>query len=244
MAPRLAAHFRVVAIDQRGHGLTDKPVDAYSFAEVTGDVLSLLGEVAFDRPVLAGHSWGASVATQFAVDHPDRVRGVVMIDGGIMDLSERMTWEQAEKQMRPPELDGTPLPSFVNAVRSFPDLAGLWNDELKEMFLSNFEIREDRVYRRLPIDQHMKIVRAMYGQGTTSLLERIQCPAIVILASRAPRNDLEQRWMEWRKKGAEMAEAKLKHGRLIWMEDSIHDIPIQRPAELADAIIDFGAGLP
>lgn len=243
MAPRLAERFRVVAIDQRGHGLTDKPVDAYSFDEVTSDVLFLLDNLGFDRPIVAGHSWGANVATQFAVDHPDRVRGVVMIDGGIMDISERMTWEQAEKQMRPPELDGTPLPSFVKAVRSFPDLATLWNDQLQEMFLSNFEIRNDRVYRRLPIDEHMKIVRAMYDQGTSSLLERVESPALVILAVRGPRNDLEKKWMEWRRTGAKRAEEKLKHGRIIWMEDSIHDVPIQRPKEVAAAIIEFGAEL-
>lgn len=244
MAPRLAEHFQVVAVDQRGHGLTDKPVDAFSFADVTGDVLALLDEIGLDRPIVTGHSWGANVATQFAVDHPTRVRGVVMVDGGIMDISERMTWEQAEKQMRPPELDGTPLPSFVKAVRSFPDLAKLWNDELQEMFLSNFEIRDDRVYRRLPIDQHMKIVRAMYEQGTSTLLERIRCPAIVILARREPGNDLERKWMEWRETGAKRAEAKIKMGRVVWMEDSMHDVPLQHPAELADLIIEFGSALP
>jgi pimeloyl-ACP methyl ester carboxylesterase len=244
MAPRLAERFHVVAVDQRGHGLTDKPIDAFSFADVTGDVLSLLDELGFDRPIVVGHSWGAGVATQFAVDCPDRIRGVVMVDGGIMDIAQRMTWEQAEKQMRPPELDGTPLPSFVKAVRSFPDLAALWNDELEEMFLSNFEIRDDRVYRRLPIDQHMKIVRAIYDQRTTALLEQIQCPALVILARRTPGNEMEQRWMEARETGSKQAQEKLKHGRLIWMEDSIHDIPLQHPADLADAIIEFGAALP
>lgn len=244
MAPRLVEQFQVVAVDQRGHGLTDKPVDAYGFGDVTSDVLSLLDELGFDRPVVVGHSWGANVATQFAAEHPNRVRGVIMVDGGIMDISERMTWEQAEKQMRPPELDGTPLQSFVKAVRSFPDLAALWNDELEEMFLSNFEIRDDKVYRRLPIDEHMRIVRAMYDQGTSSLLERVECPALVILAVREPRNELEERWMEWRKTGAKRAEGKLKHGRIIWMEDSIHDVPIQRPDEVANAIIEFGAGLP
>jgi pimeloyl-ACP methyl ester carboxylesterase len=243
MAPRLAGQFQVVAVDQRGHGLSDKPTDAYSFVEVTGDVLSLLDELGFDRPIVVGHSWGANVATQFAVDHPKRVRGVIMIDGGIMDISESMTWEQAEKQMRPPELDGTPLPSFVKAVRSFPDLSTLWNDELQEMFLSNFEIRDDKVYRRLPIDQHMRIVRALYDQGTSSLLERVECPTLVVLAIREPRNELEERWMDWRKTGAKLAEEKLKDGRIIWMDDSIHDVPIQRPSEVADAIMEFGARL-
>lgn len=241
MAPRLVEHFRVVAVDQRGHGLSDKPTNAYSFPEVTGDVLALLDELALERPIIVGHSWGANVATQFAAEHPDRIAGVVMVDGGIMDISERMTWEIAQKQMRPPELDGTPLDSFVNAVKRFPDFAPLWNTELQEMFLSNFEVRDEKVYRRLPIDQHMTIVRALYEQGTSSLLERLQCPALVILARRKPGSELEQRWMEWRETGAKVAESRLKHGRLMWMEDSIHDVPIQRPDAVADAIIEFAA---
>jgi pimeloyl-ACP methyl ester carboxylesterase len=243
IAPILANHFRVVAVDQRGHGLTDKPRDAYGFPEVTGDVLALVDELGFDRSVVIGHSWGASVATQFASDHPERTRGLVMVDGGIMDISERMSWEQAEKQMRPPEIDGAPLDGFLNAVRSFPDFAELWSDELQEMFLSNFEVREGRVYRRLPIDQHMTIVRAMYDQGTSALLGHIEAPALVILAEREPKSEIEQRWMEWRRNGAELAKQKLKFGRVIWMQDSIHDVPIQRPDEVAREIIGFGSTL-
>lgn len=244
MAPHLAEYFRVVAVDQRGHGLTDKPRDAFGFTEVTGDVLSLLDQLHFERPIVVGHSWGANVATQFAADHPARVRGVVMVDGGIMDISQRMTWEQAEKQMRPPEIDGVPVESFVSAVRSFPDFEQLWSDRLEEMFLSNFEIRDGRVYRRLPIDQHMQIVRAIYDQGTSGLLKRVQCPALVIVAVREPTNDLEGRWMEWRRNGAALAETNLKNCRILWMEDSIHDVPVQRPDRVAQAIIEFGSDLP
>jgi pimeloyl-ACP methyl ester carboxylesterase len=243
VAPILTQHFRVIAADQRGHGLTDVPRDAYSFAEVTGDITALLDHLAIDPPIVVGHSWGGGVAVQFAADSPARTRGIVLVDGGVMDVAARLTWEQAEKEMRPPELDGIPIKTFLTAARNFPDMADRWSDQLQEMFLSNFEVRDDKVYRRLPIDQHMQVVRALYDQGTHGLLERIACPALALLARREPSNDLARKWMEWREKSAEIAEQRLRFGRIVWMEDSIHDIPIQRPAELAAAITEFGRDL-
>jgi len=243
VAPILTPHFRVIAVDQRGHGLTDVPRDAYSFAEVTGDLYALLDHLDMDPPILVGHSWGGAVAVQFAADAPERTPGIVLVDGGVMDIGARISWEQAEKQMRPPEINGVPVNAFLTAVRQFPDMADLWNDQLETMFLSNFEIRDEKVYRRLPIDQHMQIVRALYDQGAHGLLERIECPALAILARREPENDMARKWMEWREKSATVAEQRLRSGRIMWMEDSVHDIPIQRPSELASAIIDFGRGL-
>ncbi|MFQ5471959.1 MAG: alpha/beta fold hydrolase [Dehalococcoidia bacterium] len=243
VAPRLTDHFRVVAVDQRGHGLSDVPRDAYSFAEVTGDILAILDHFAMERPIIVGHSWGGSVTIQIAADSPDQTAGVVLVDGGIMDVGARLTWEQAEKQMRPPELNGIPVKTFLTAARQFPDMRDLWNTELEQMFLSNFEIRNGKVYRRLPIDQHMQIVRALFDQGTHKLLSKVECPALAVLARREPENDLARQWMKWREESVEVAEKSLPDGKVIWMEDSIHDIPIQRPTELAAAIIDFGSEL-
>jgi pimeloyl-ACP methyl ester carboxylesterase len=145
--------------------------------------------------------------------------------------------------MRPPELNGIPTKAFLTAASQFPDMRDLWSDELGQIFLSNFEIRDDKVYRRLPIDQHMQIVRALFDQGTHKLLTKVQCPTLAVLARRAPDSDIASQWMKWREKSADVAEKNLRDGRVIWMEDSIHDIPIQRPAELATAIIDFADGL-
>jgi pimeloyl-ACP methyl ester carboxylesterase len=95
-APLLARDFRVVAADQRGHGLTDRPDSEYTFDEVCGDLEALLAVLGWQRPVLVGHSWGAGVALQFAVGHPESVRGLVLVDGGMTEISATLSWEQAE----------------------------------------------------------------------------------------------------------------------------------------------------
>jgi len=241
-APLLTEHFRVVAVDARGHGLSDKP-SSYSAAEVTGDLGGVMDHLHLDRAVVAGHSWGASVALQFAAENPSRAAAIALVDGGIMEISARMSWEEAERQMRPPEIDGVPVERFLSFARQWPDMADLWNDQVQEMVLSNFEVREGRIYRRLTIANHMKILRSMYENETSQMLGVIDCPALVIIASQEPSNELAGRWMEWRREGAKQAEEKLRRGRLIWMEDTIHDVPVQRPRELAEAIIGFADGL-
>lgn len=241
--PILAGNFRVLAVDLRGHGLSDKPEEAYGFEEVSGDVAELVALLGLQRPVIVGHSWGGSVAVQFAAAQTNETRGVVLVDGGFMSPAGRMTWEQAEKAMRPPEIDGMPLEAFVNSARSWPQLRDHWSGDLEGMLLSNFEIRDAKVYRRLPVERHMKIVRAIYEQPLQELMTQVQCPALMIPALREPENDYERTWQEWRREGIALAERLLPHGQVLPMEDTIHDVPVQRPRELAKAIAEFAAPL-
>src|SRR5579864_6708272 len=65
VAERLAPKHRVLAVDLRGHGDSDRPDTGYDFASVAGDLKELTDSI-HPRPlVVAGHSWGASVALAF-----------------------------------------------------------------------------------------------------------------------------------------------------------------------------------
>ena len=106
VAPRLIDSFRVMAIDQRGYGLSDKPDHGYDFTTMTSDLDAILQaqHASRDRAVLAGHSWGGNVALQYAVDYPDRVSGLILIDGGFLQVGDRFDWPTTEKFLEPPDL--------------------------------------------------------------------------------------------------------------------------------------------
>ena len=87
--PHLTDDLRLVALDERGHGLSAKPDDGYDFPSVAGDVAAFIGKLGLERPLLIGHSWGGNVALQVAADHPELVGGVVSIDGGFIEPSAR-----------------------------------------------------------------------------------------------------------------------------------------------------------
>ena len=76
------AGFRVVAPDQRGYNLSDKPVgiDAYRIDELAGDVIGLMSAFGHTRAHIVGHDWGAAVAWWVALTRPDVVNRLVVIN--------------------------------------------------------------------------------------------------------------------------------------------------------------------
>jgi pimeloyl-ACP methyl ester carboxylesterase len=242
-APLLARDFRVVAADQRGHGLTDRPDSEYTFDEVCGDLEAVLAVLGWQRPVLVGHSWGAGVALQFAVDHPESVRGLVLVDGGMTEISTTLNWEQAERVMRPPAIDGVPVDRFVGFASTWPHFRDIWSPQLREMMLSNFLVEDGKVYRRLTMENHMKVVHAIYDQRPTELYPKVQAPVLLVPALREPESDQERAWQASRERGLEAAQRLLKNSTLSVMEDTPHDVPVFRPEHLARAIAEFAGGL-
>jgi pimeloyl-ACP methyl ester carboxylesterase len=77
--PHLPSAVRAIAPTQRGHGDADRPADGYSPSDLAGDAVALLDSLGIDRAVLVGHSMGAWVAEQIAIEHPERVDGVVLV---------------------------------------------------------------------------------------------------------------------------------------------------------------------
>ena len=76
-APVLARSHRVRIFDLRGHGKSEHSATGYDVRTLAGDLAALAGPEPCD---VVGHSWGALVALRFAIDHPERVRRLVLIE--------------------------------------------------------------------------------------------------------------------------------------------------------------------
>ncbi|HXZ04698.1 MAG TPA: alpha/beta hydrolase, partial [Ktedonobacteraceae bacterium] len=102
VAPLLNTYgYTVTALDQRGHGESDKPVSGYDFDTILTDDAAAIEALKIDHPIVVGHSWGAMVALQFAAQHVDQVKALVLVDGATNQLSARPGWsrEQAMKDL-------------------------------------------------------------------------------------------------------------------------------------------------
>jgi len=78
--PEFAEKNRVIAYDLRGHGLSDRPMGTYSMDELVSDVEALVAALNLpEKIVLIGHSFGTSIAAEYAVKHPERVEKMVLI---------------------------------------------------------------------------------------------------------------------------------------------------------------------
>jgi pimeloyl-ACP methyl ester carboxylesterase len=71
--PALARDFQVVAVDQRGIGLTDKPADGYDTGTLAGDLVALMEALGHQRFAVVGVDTGLVISYALAADHPDRV---------------------------------------------------------------------------------------------------------------------------------------------------------------------------
>jgi pimeloyl-ACP methyl ester carboxylesterase len=90
----------LVGVDLRGRGDSDKPGSGYGLATHASDVVRVLDYLGLEEAVLVGHSMGAFVALQTALASPDRVRALVLLDGGwprVESSPEEMTEEEKQE---------------------------------------------------------------------------------------------------------------------------------------------------
>lgn len=80
VAPELAATHRVIGLDLPGFGESLRPEAPYTYDLMAGAVLGLLDRRGVDRATVVGHSFGGAVATLLALDHPDRINGLVAVN--------------------------------------------------------------------------------------------------------------------------------------------------------------------
>jgi non-heme chloroperoxidase len=77
--PHLPGSVHAFALSQRGHGDSDRPVSGYRPQDLAVDLEAFMDALGLESAVIAGHSMGSSVAQRFAIDHPGRVRGLVLV---------------------------------------------------------------------------------------------------------------------------------------------------------------------
>lgn len=82
IADRLAGRRPLLALDLRGRGGSDKPDGPYGMSQHARDVAAAMDDLGLDDAVVIGHSMGAFAAAALAAEHPERVAGVLLVDGG------------------------------------------------------------------------------------------------------------------------------------------------------------------
>ncbi len=94
--------YHVVIVDQRGYNLSEKPlgVTSYAIERLVGDVRDLLEVLGYERAVIVGHDWGGVVAWRFALDFPQRVERLVILNAphpAAFARELRSSWQQRLK---------------------------------------------------------------------------------------------------------------------------------------------------
>jgi pimeloyl-ACP methyl ester carboxylesterase len=225
---------RIVALDQRGHGLTGRTPHAphvgrgYAMDELLEDASFVIDELALGKPVVVGHSWGATVALELVGPRPALASALVFIDGPIQSASNMFSWEDAQRFMQPP------LPRFatfaVAMAESARDFDGAWADDL-EPFVRARVVRDgDAFVLTLTAPARLDLLRGLYDSQPDVLWPRVEVAAIALLARGGP-----DRIAGWKEHGVARLATIAPNVEVRWF-DTPHDIPLFAPAEVADEI--------
>ncbi len=128
----IARHLRrpdgMAALDLRGRGDSGKPASGYGFPTHAADVVRLLDQLGIGRALLVGHSMGAFVAEEVALTAPERVRGLVLLDGGWARPDDRPAGDSGGSA-RPGDSGGSARPAGGPAAPDGgPAEDGGWGD--------------------------------------------------------------------------------------------------------------------
>jgi haloacetate dehalogenase len=126
IAPRLAQRFTVVCADLRGYGNSSTPPSStdhapYSKRAMASDMVNVMAQLGFDHFFVAGHDRGGRVAYRAALDHPDRVDALAVLDVLPVDV----VWDRADARLAlgfwPWSLLAQPAPLPERLIAAAPD---------------------------------------------------------------------------------------------------------------------------
>jgi len=242
-APLVAPYYRVLALDHRGHGDSDRdPERRYAYDALVHDLEAVTAHLGIGRLVLVGHSMGGRTAIRFAGAHPARMAGLVIVDVG-PDLDWRGVLKIRDEAARTPDSFASvrEYESLVAAALPMarPDaIARLARHALRRRPDGRFEPKLDPAFRegmRRGADPQ-EMVRQTQGDADElwEALRRIPCPTLVVRG--AASDVLSPETAE------RMVEEVLPDATLAVVPQAAHAVMIENPRGFADAVGPFVLG--
>jgi pimeloyl-ACP methyl ester carboxylesterase len=185
LASALAPHHRVMAMDLRGRGLSDKPSTGYSIKHHCKDILALMNDQDLKRPVLMGHSLGAFISLVFTAKYPQRVDRLILVDGGGKLSETQMAKVFAGIK---PSLDrlGQVFPSieaYLLQMKQAPYLQP-WNSYMETYFRYEIEEVEGGVRSRVHPKHIEEEARNLGKVDSSQFYTKVTSPTLILRATK------------------------------------------------------------
>lgn len=212
---------RTVAFDVRGHGRSDKPRGPYGVPLFAADTAALIRSLDIAPAHVVGLSMGGMIAFQLAIDAPELVRSLVIVNSGpeliLRGWRQRLGWFQRQSVVR------------LLGMRRMGEMLG------KRLLPAQRALRREFVERWAGNDRHAyyAAMQGLVGWTVTEHLGRIRCPVLVIAA------DQDYTPVVFKQAYVD----RLPHATLKVIPNSRHLTPIDQPAAFNHALAGFLAGL-
>jgi pimeloyl-ACP methyl ester carboxylesterase len=186
LIPYLNKHYRLIVVDIRGHGQSDKPECCYARIDFAYDIKLLLDSLHIRKADIVGHSLGSMITQVLAEQWPDRVRKVILISstGG----------------PKPGTLPKQPAYDFASEIRKLKEPIDPDSPFMVEWWASPTPVNEEfiRRQRRDAANIPLGVWLAVLEQGANtadiqSLLPKLQAPTLLIWGSKDPIMEMDVR---------------------------------------------------
>jgi pimeloyl-ACP methyl ester carboxylesterase len=239
VARRLGRSRRVVALDLRGHGLSDSPTHGYEPASLAGDVEAVIDASAGTgepprRVVIVGHGFGAMVATWAAARLGDRCVGLFLVDGGWEDVAASNALDPAEFLQaieEPPEVLRS-MGAYLADRRSF-DPATWDADQEAAARAAVLEVPAGKVVLGVRPHALAASVEAMFAYRPVPALAAVSAPIIALSATDGDGS----RWAALDEVAGALQRAGRPPIRIVDLRASGHNLMRYRPAAVTAAIL-------
>lgn len=240
VARRLRGSRRVVALDLRGHGLSDSPTHGYEPASLAVDVEAVVDASAGadeppERIVLVGHGFGAMVATWAAAGLGDRCAGLVLVDGGWEDVAASNALDPAEflhSIEEPPEVLRS-IGAYLADRRAFDPTT--WDaDQEAAARAAVVEVPAGKVVLGVRPHALAASVEAMFAYRPLPALSAVRAPIVVLIAMD---DEDGSRWAALDDVASALRGSSGPPIRFVDMRSYGHNLMRYRPAAVAAAIL-------
>lgn len=234
--PILAKHYTVIAVDMRGLGDSDKPLASYDKRTMALDIYQLCQQLGFQRISLVGHDWGTSVAFALAHEHPELIRRLVLTDNVIPGLSAlSRSWNVLNDHFWHHHFNAEPdLPEELVAGRERIYLTWFYRKLTYNLaaFTNDYVDEFVRVYT-LPGSlragfNYYQALDEDARQNQEYAKQKLKMPVLVVTADRTVGDMLHQQ-----------VQPLAEDYRGTVLKNCGHFIPIERPNELAELVLNF-----
>lgn len=227
-ADAIGGRLELTAPDARGHGESGRPADGYAPADFVADAIAVLDARRIDRAVVVGHSMGGMHSIYLAATHPERVSALVIVDAGVEPLPEGRERVRRLLTTRPRRFAsrGEAHDYLRRTSPGYPD--AVYENRLA------FAFRDDGselVWRSDPASLERIQGARTPGPDRWAALRKIRAPTLVVRGTRSNvlSTEIANRMLE-----------SIENARLLEL-DAGHNVPLDRPRELADAVVALSA---
>jgi pimeloyl-ACP methyl ester carboxylesterase len=178
----LGARFRVLALDLRGRGLSDKPESGYTMAEHASDVIGLLDALELKGVMVGGHSFGGLLTIYLAAKYPEYVSRLVILDAGA-GLVNNTTRELIKPSLDRLGKNVSSWDEYIGFMKRAPFYEGWWDPTIESYYRADVEHNEDGSVRaRSRPENIVEAIDRVMDEDWFKLIARVRQPAILIHA--------------------------------------------------------------